>query len=103
MEFLSHYVVVVVLLICICLGYVIKHSISIIPNKYIPLIMAVVGTILNVWINQWQFTPEILLGGLASGLASTGTYEMIRNLIPRERTEADTASQGIQQEYKETT
>ena len=80
MEFLSRYVVVVVLAICLCLGYVIKHSISFIPNKYIPLIMAVVGTILNVWINGWTFTPEILLGGLASGLASTGTYEMVRNI-----------------------
>jgi TctA family transporter len=80
MEFLSRYVVLVVLGICLCLGYIIKHSITIIPNKYIPLIMAITGIILNVWINRWSFTPEILLGGLASGLASTGTYEMVRNI-----------------------
>jgi MFS superfamily sulfate permease-like transporter len=79
-EFLSQYVVVIVLLICLCLGYVIKHSISFIPNKYIPLIMAIVGTILNVWINGWSLTPEILLGGLASGLASTGAFELVRNI-----------------------
>jgi hypothetical protein len=72
-----------VLAICLCLGYIIKHSISFIPNKYIPLIMAVVGTIVNVWINGWAITPEILLGGMASGLASTGTYEMIRNITDR--------------------
>lgn len=89
MEFLSKYVVVVVLAICLCLGYIIKHSISFIPNKYIPLIMAVVGTILNLWINKWMFTPEVFLGGLASGLASTGTYEMIKNITPKE-TAADT-------------
>ncbi len=81
MEFLSEYVVVVVLAICLCLGYIIKHSISFIPNKFIPLILAVVGTILNVWINGWTFTPEILLGGLASGLASTGAFEMMRNIL----------------------
>ncbi len=80
MEFLSRYVVVVVLAICLCLGYIIKHSISFIPNKFIPLILAVVGTLLNVWINGWTFTPEILLGGLASGLASTGAFELIRNI-----------------------
>ncbi len=84
MEFLARYVVIVVLAICLCLGYVIKHSIPFIPNKYIPLIMAVLGTILNVWISGWQFTPEILLGGLASGLASTGTYEMITNIAARQ-------------------
>lgn len=92
MEFLSRYVVIVVLGICLCLGYVIKHSIPFIPNKYIPLIMAVVGTLLNVWISGWQFTPEILLGGLASGLASTGTHEMIRNIM-----EKSTAEENVKQ------
>lgn len=86
MEFLSRYVVLVVLAICLCLGYIIKHSISIIPNKYIPLIMAVIGIVLNVWINGWTLTPEILLGGLASGLASTGTYEMIKNITTKDET-----------------
>lgn len=42
--------------------------------------MAIVGIILNVWINGWKITPEILLGGLASGLASTGAFEMVRNI-----------------------
>ena len=82
MEFLARYVVLVVLGICLCLGYIIKHSIPFRPNKYIPLIMGIMGVILNLWINGWQFTPEILLGGLASGLASTGTHELIRHLIP---------------------
>lgn len=81
MEILLRYVVIVVLAICLCLGYVIKHSIPFIPNKYIPLIMGIAGVILNVWINGWSFTPEILLGGLASGLASTGTYEMVKNIM----------------------
>lgn len=80
MEFLADYVVIVVMAICLCLGYVIKNSLDFIPNKYIPLIMAVVGVILNIWLNGWSFTPTILLGGLASGLASTGAFEAIRNL-----------------------
>jgi hypothetical protein len=80
MEFLTDYVVIVVMAICLCLGYVIKNSLDFIPNKYIPLIMAIVGVILNIWLNGWSFTPVILLGGLASGLASTGAFEAIRNL-----------------------
>lgn len=84
MEILSKYVVLIVLAICLCLGYVIKHSISFIPNKYIPLLMAISGIILNVWINGWTFTPEILLGGLASGLASTGAFELVRNITNKE-------------------
>lgn len=92
MDFLSKYVVVVVLAICLCIGYIIKHSISFIPNKFIPLILAVIGIVLNVWINGWSFTPEILLGGLASGLASTGAFEMIKNISNGSREQQDTVT-----------
>lgn len=83
MEILSQYVVLVVMAICLCLGFVIKNSLDFIPNKYIPLIMAITGVILNVWFNGWVFTPEILLGGLASGLASTGAFEAVRNVADK--------------------
>ncbi len=84
MEILTQYVVLVVVAICFAVGYVIKNSLDFIPNKYIPLIMAILGVILNVWLNGWVFTPDILLGGLASGLASTGAFEAVRNLIKKE-------------------
>lgn len=90
MEVLSQYVVVVIMAICLCLGYIIKNSLDFIPNKYIPLIMAVVGVILNVWLKGWTFSPEILLGGLASGLASTGAFELVRNLTAKEDGRAET-------------
>jgi hypothetical protein len=80
MEVLSQYVVVVVMAICLAVGYVVKHSLGFIPNKFIPLIMAVLGVLLNVWASAWAFTPEILLGGLASGLAATGAFELVRNI-----------------------
>jgi uncharacterized membrane protein len=79
MEILMDYVVLVVAAICIALGYVIKNSLDFVPNKYIPLIMAILGVVLNVWLNQGDFTPQILLGGLASGLASTGAFELVKN------------------------
>jgi flagellar biosynthesis protein FliQ len=80
MEFLAQYVVALIVGICLAFGYIIKHSLSFIPNKYIPLIMGITGVILNVWLNNWSFSPVILLGGMASGLASTGAFEMIRNI-----------------------
>ena len=79
MEVLSDFVVVIVMAICFAIGYIIKHFMSL-DNKWIPLIMGILGVTLNVWINAWAFTPEILLGGLASGLASTGAFEAVRNL-----------------------
>ena len=41
--------------------------------------MGVLGVLLNTWLNGFTFTPEILLGGLASGLAATGAYEVVKN------------------------
>ena len=84
MEILSEYVVLVVLGICLAMGYIIKNSLGFIPNKYIPLIMGILGVVLNVWLNGGLFSPEILLGGLASGLASTGAFEVIRNIKKEE-------------------
>lgn len=85
MEILNQYVVIVIMAICFCLGYIIKNSLDFIPNKFIPLIMAVVGVLLNIWLNEWKFTPEILLGGLASGLASTGAFELVRNIVFKDK------------------
>lgn len=84
MEFLSQFVVILVVGICLAVGYIIKHSLNFIPNKYIPLILGILGILINVWISDWSFTPEILLGGLASGLASTGAFEMARNMNTKE-------------------
>lgn len=79
--FMAEYAIPIIVGICICIGYIIKN---IIPtdkiNRFIPLVMGVIGVLLNYWINN-SFTAEILLGGLFSGLASTGLYEMFRNLI----------------------
>ena len=33
---ISNYLVVAVILVCCCIGYVIKTSLDFIPNKYIP-------------------------------------------------------------------
>jgi hypothetical protein len=70
----------IIVAICFCVGYILKHTKkNNVDNKYIPLIVGVFGVMINVWQNNWVLTPEILLGGLVSGLASTGIWEAIRN------------------------
>lgn len=89
-EFLNEYLVLIVVGICLCVGYVIKHYIpSDKVNKYIPLIMAVLGVILNVWVNGFIFTPAILLGGLFSGLASTGLHQAFKAFIENKEKEGE--------------
>ena len=81
--FLLDYLNVVIFGICICIGFVLKNAIKTDKiNKYIPLIMASLGVVLAFWMYK-SMTPEILLIGLFSGLASTGAYELFRNLIEK--------------------
>lgn len=83
MEILSDYLVLVVFGVCLIVGQIIKTSIPKLDNKYIPLIVGTLGVVINVWYNGWILTPEILLGGLVSGWASTGAYETVRNLLSK--------------------
>ena len=83
LTFLANFAVPIIVGVCLCVGYVIKNVITTdTTNKYIPLIMAVLGVVLNIWINM-SFTPEILLGGMFSGLASTGLHEAFKQLIKK--------------------
>ncbi len=79
MEILSQFVVVAIMAICLGVGYIIKHSLDFIPNKYIPFILGVLGVFLAV-LHFKAFDVEIVLKGLASGLAATGAFELKRNL-----------------------
>jgi hypothetical protein len=82
MEFLNDYLVLIVVGICLCVGYVLKNVVpSENVNKFIPLIMAVMGVGINMWLNGFTFTPEILLGGMVSGLASTGMHQLFKQFI----------------------
>ncbi len=78
---LNQYVVYVVVGICLCVGFVIKYVVNNDKvNRYIPLIVAVLGLVLNVWVNH-DITPDIVLGGLVSGLSSTGLYEAFKQFL----------------------
>lgn len=79
--FMSEYALPLIVGICLCVGYILKN---VVPNdtinRYIPLIMGVLGVGINIWISS-AFTAEILLGGLFSGLASTGLHQMFTQII----------------------
>lgn len=83
--FVQQYAVFPIALICYFVGYIIKHFVPKMPNKYIPLILAIVGVLLNLAFNNFTFTMQILVTGAASGLVATGSFEMIRNLVEKEK------------------
>lgn len=84
MEFLNSFIVPVIVGICLIVGFIIKQWVNDVDNKWIPTIVSVVGVVMAVWLNTWQITPEIILSGLVSGLASTGMYELFRQYIEKD-------------------
>ena len=82
MEFLNEYSIPVIVGICLCIGFILKNLVTTDKiNKFIPLIVAVIGVIVNAWLNTWTITPEILLSGMFSGLASTGMHQLFKQFI----------------------
>ena len=85
-SFLLEYIDVITLGICICVGFALKYAkiFEKLGNHYIPLSMLILGCVINIVIHIGNVNAAVVLGGMISGLASTGLYEMIRNLINKD-------------------
>ena len=75
----TEYMSPLALIAALCVGYIVKN---LVPNeevnRYIPLIAAVVGLafcIAEGLASGGGITPQTVVEGLVSGLASTGLYE----------------------------
>ncbi len=81
MAFVIEYISPIILVACLCIGFVIKHAIpNDTINKFIPLINLVLGVGFNVWATGVFDFQTCVIGGV-SGLASTGLYEAFKNVI----------------------
>ena len=80
MDYLNHFIVPVIVGLCLVVGYLIKHTAGA-DNRFIPLVVTVLGAALAVWMNWPHITPEVLLGGAVSGLASTGMHQLFKQWI----------------------
>ena len=79
----QQFMIPVIVGICLCVGFIVKKWIKDIDNKFIPTIVAVLGVGLSIWISWGAITPEVILGGLFSGLASTGLHQAIKQYITK--------------------
>lgn len=79
--FLTEDFVLIVLLACLIVGYAIKHGTLFkqIPNNDIPIILALLGGILNCFVSG--FNIESIVYGALTGLASTGMHQSFKRFI----------------------
>lgn len=80
---LTEHFVLVVVLACLVIGYIIKHAtfLSKINNNDIPVILAVVGAVLNTIVSG--LSVESIVYGAVMGLASTGLHQAFTKFIER--------------------
>lgn len=82
---LSEYFVLVVVVACLVVGYIIKHTTIFkwVNNNDIPAILAVVGGILNPIVSG--FSVESVVYGALMGLASTGLHQAFKKYVEKNK------------------
>ena len=83
---LTEYFVMVVVVACLVVGYIIKHATFFkwLDNDNIPVILAVVGAILNTVVSG--FSVESVVYGAVMGLASTGLHQAFGRFVEGDKT-----------------
>ena len=83
---LTEHFVLVVIVACLLIGYVIKHAsfLKWLPNDDIPVILAVVGALLNLVVSGCSIESAVY-GGVM-GLASTGMHQAFQKFINNDKT-----------------
>ena len=76
---LTEHFVVVVLLACLIVGYLLKHSFTFITNKWIPTILAGVGAVLNIFVSGMSI--ESVVYGAFMGLTSVGMHQAFKQFV----------------------
>lgn len=79
----DQYVDLTLLALLLGIGKIIKSSVLFekIPNKWIPLIIPVLGIILEVIFSGCQITMITITKGIYSGLAATGVHQVGKNIF----------------------
>jgi CHASE2 domain-containing sensor protein len=83
-SYLESYIEPVTMGICLIVGILIKTLKNRQVNQFIPCVVTVIGVVIATVTCMQQgvaVTPPVILSGMVSGLASTGCYELFRNLF----------------------
>lgn len=80
---ITEHFVLVVILACLVVGYIIKHATFLrkIDNNDIPVILAIVGAILNTIVSG--LCVDSIVYGAVMGLASTGLHQSFKAFIDK--------------------
>lgn len=79
LEFIVDLYIPIVMVICLCLGFVWKKFFPA-DNKWIPLILMIVGGVLGCVVAK-DIAIDHIAAGMVTGLAATGLHQVFVQLI----------------------
>jgi len=79
LEFIIDLYIPIVMVICLCLGFVWKKFFPA-DNKWIPLILMIVGGVLGCVVAK-DIAIDHIAAGMVTGLAATGLHQVFAQLI----------------------
>nr|DAF01588.1 MAG TPA: holin [Caudoviricetes sp.] len=80
LTFISELYIPTVMALCLCVGYILKHWIKDMDNKYIPTILAALGA-MGACAAKSGVSLDIVVSGMLTGLASTGLHQAFKQMI----------------------
>ena len=80
LSFISEMYIPMVIALCLVVGYILKHWIKDVDNKYIPTVLTVLGAV-AACLSQMDISLELIVSGMLSGLASTGLHQAFKQII----------------------
>lgn len=80
LSFITEMYMPLIMALCLVVGYIMKHWIKDLDNKIIPTILAVLGA-LAACAAERTVTLELIVGGMVTGLASTGLHQAFKQII----------------------
>lgn len=82
LQFLQDLYVPIVMVICLCVGYILKHWLKDVDNRIIPTVLTVLGAVCAC-VNVWDISLELIAAGAVTGLASTGLHQMFKQIVEK--------------------
>lgn len=77
-EIIQQFCIPIITVTCYCIGFAIKKA-SFINDKYIPLIMMVLGGLSGMFLNGLSY--EAIAVGIVSGASATGVNQLYKQMI----------------------
>ena len=82
LQFIVDMYIPIVMVICLCVGFIMKRFLPT-DNKWIPLILMILGAVIACIYNK-GFSIDHIAAGMVTGLASTGLHQVFKQLIDPE-------------------